>query len=159
MLAVCLASPPAGAQDWYLLQGIFDAELYDTDTDSPLLSRNEGDLAALGRLQVWAALQLSPDLQFYVQGQVESDNFEGYGETTTDLDQVALRYTHEASPSLYIEAGKILSPLAAYSERRLSTRNPDRTAASTPRLSMGRQGGWVCRLVRLPGGVDRSIRQ
>lgn len=124
MLAACLASPPAGAQDWYLLQGIFDAELYDTDTDSPLLSRNEGDLAALGRLQLWAALQLSPELQFYVQGQVESDNFEGYGETTTDLDQVALRYTHEASPSLYIEAGKILSPLAAYSERRLSTRNP-----------------------------------
>jgi hypothetical protein len=124
VLAVCLASPPAGAQDWYLLQGIFDAELYDTDTDSPLLSRNEGDLAALGRLQLWAALQLSPDLQFYVQGQVESDNFEGYGETTTDLDQVALRYTRQAAPSLYIEAGKILSPLAAYSERRLSTRNP-----------------------------------
>jgi len=123
-LAACLASPPAGAQDRYLFQGIADAELYHTDTGSPLLTRNGGDLAALGRLQLWTAFQLSPSLQLYAQGEVSIDNFEGYRETDSDLDQVAVRYTRRSAPWLFIEAGKILSPLAAYSERRLSTRNP-----------------------------------
>jgi len=124
VLAAGLACPAAQAQDWFLFQGIFDAELYDTDSDSPLLTRNDGDLAALGRLQLWMAFQLSPGLQLYALGQVEADNFEGSGEVYTDLEQVALRYTNQSGPRLFVEAGKILSPLAAYSERRLSTQNP-----------------------------------
>jgi len=123
-LAGWLASAPADAQDWFLLQGIVDAELFETDTGSPLLTRNEGDTAALGRLQLWTAFQLSPSLQLYAQGQAEASNYEGYGETGSDLDQLAIRYTRQSAPWLYFEAGKILSPLAAYSERRLSTRNP-----------------------------------
>ena len=123
-LTGCLASPPAGAQEWYLLQGIVDAELYDTDTESPLLTRNDGDIAALGRLQLWTAFQLSPSLQLYAQGQLETHNFGGSRETGSDLDQFALRYTRQSAPWLLVEAGKILSPLAAYSERRLSSRNP-----------------------------------
>lgn len=124
VLVACLASPLAAAQEWYLFQGIFDAELYDTDGDSPLLTRNDGDLAALGRLQLWTAFQLSRSLQLYAQGELESNNFEGYRETEADLQQIALRYTRQSAPWLLIEAGKILSPLAAYSERRLSTHNP-----------------------------------
>jgi len=123
-LCTCLASPAADAGDWYLFQGIFDGELYSTDTDSSLLTRNDGDVAVLGRLQIWAAFQLAPSWQFYARGELESDNFEGYGETDSDLEQVALRYTHRASPWLYVEAGKILSPLVAYSDRRLSNQNP-----------------------------------
>lgn len=123
-VAACLSSPAASAQQGYLVQGIFDAELFDTDTDSPLLTRNEGDPAALGRLQLWTAFQLTPALQLYAQGEVVSDNFEGYRETGTELDQFALRYSRQSRPWFSIEAGKILSPLAAYSERQLSTRNP-----------------------------------
>jgi hypothetical protein len=127
-LAGCLASPAASsvawAQDWYLVEGIFDAELYDTDTDSPALTRNNGDLALLGRLQLWTAFQLSPTLQFYAQGEIEADNFDASGQTEADLEQVALRYTRQSAPWLMIEAGKVLSPLAAYSDRRLSTKNP-----------------------------------
>ena len=115
---------PASAQDWYLVQGIIDAETYDTDTGSPRLTRNDGNPAFLGRLQLWTAFQLSPSLQFFAQGQIETDNFEGYGETGTDLEQVALRYSRQSAPWLLIEAGKVLSPLATYSDRRLSTRNP-----------------------------------
>jgi len=80
-LATCMAGPPAGAQEGYLFQGIVDAEVYDTDTGSPLLTRNDGDIAALGRLQLWAAFQLSPSLQLYAQGETEWDDFEGYRET------------------------------------------------------------------------------
>lgn len=120
----CLAGPEASAAEAYLVQGILDAELYSSDTASPLLTRNDGDTATLGRLQLWAAFQLSPSWQFYARGEVESDNFEGYAETNSDLDQVAFRYTHQASPWFYVEAGKILSPLVAYSDRRLSSQNP-----------------------------------
>lgn len=122
---VCpVVSPVAWAQDWYLVQGIVDAELYDTDTDSPVLTRNDGDLAALGRLQLWTAFQLSPTLQLYAQGKIEADNFDGSGRMDSDLEQVALRYTRQSAPWLMLEAGKILSPLAAYSDRHLSTQNP-----------------------------------
>jgi len=123
-LVSSMASPAARAQDWYLVQGIVDAELHGTDTDSPVLTRNDGDLAALGRLQLWAAFQLSPTLQLYAQGKIEADNFDGSGQADSDLEQVALRYTRQSAPWLMIEAGKILSPLAAYSDRRLSTQNP-----------------------------------
>jgi hypothetical protein len=116
--------PVACAQDWYLVQGILDAELHATDTDSPVLTRNDGDPAALGRLQLWTAFQLSPTLQFYAQGAMEADNFDGSGQADADLEQVALRYTRLSAPWMMVEAGKILSPMAAYADRRLSTQNP-----------------------------------
>lgn len=119
-----LASPAAHGQDWYLVEGIVDAEVYETDTGSPVLTQNDGDLAVLGRLQLWTAFQLSPTLQFYAQGQIEADNFDGTGEADADLEQAALRYTRLSAPWLMAEAGKILSPMAAYTERQLSTRNP-----------------------------------
>lgn len=124
VLTALLVSSPAKAQDWFLFQGILDAELYKTDADSSLLTRNNGDIAALGRLHLWTAFKLAPSLQFYALGELEIDNFSGYSGTSSGLQQLALRYTHPTSPSLMVEAGKILSPLAAYSERRLSTQNP-----------------------------------
>lgn len=119
-----LAAEEARAQDWFLFQGILDAELFDTNTESSRLTRNDGDLAALGRLQLWTAFQISPELQAYALGQVEVDNFDGSGSTDSNLEQLALRYTRHSAPWLSVEAGKILSPTATYSERRLSTQNP-----------------------------------
>ena len=123
-LVGAIASPTACAQEWYLVEGIVDAEAYGTDSDSPVLTRNDGDLAVLGRLQLWAAFQLSPTLQFYAQGELEADNFDGSGAVDSNLEQVALRYTRLSAPWLMVEAGKILSPMAAYTERQLSTQNP-----------------------------------
>jgi len=119
-----VACPLAMAQQRYLVEGIFDAEVYKTDANSLLLSRNEGDIATLGRLQLWAAFQITRGLQIYALGQGETDNSGADRVTEAVLEQYALRYTSQSSPYYFLEAGKILSPLAAYSDRHLSSQNP-----------------------------------
>ena len=119
-----VASQLAMAQQRYLVEGIFDAEVYKTDANSLLLSRNGGDIATLGRLQLWAAFQITPGLQVYAVGEVETDNSSTDRITEAELEQYALRYTSQSSLYYFLEAGKILSPLTAYSDRHLSTQNP-----------------------------------
>lgn len=112
------------AQERFLVEGIFDAELHKTDAHSRLLSRNEGDLSTLGRLQLWSAWQISSGIQIYALGEIETDDSSGERETGSELEQFALRYTSQSAPYYSLEAGKILSPLGAYSNRHLSTLNP-----------------------------------
>ena len=119
-----LTSSLTVAQERFLLEGIFDAELYKTDADSRLLSRNEGNIATLVRLQLWSAFQISPGLQIFAQVEFESDDSSGERETEAELEQFALRYSSQSSPWYFLEAGKIVSPLNAYSNRHLSTQNP-----------------------------------
>ena len=119
-----LTASVAIAQERFLVEGIFDAELHATDANSILLSRNQGDIAALGRLQLWSAFQISPGLQIYALGEFETDNSSGERESEAELEQLALRYTSQSAPYYFLEAGKILSPLNAYSNRHLSTQNP-----------------------------------
>ena len=119
-----MASQLVMAQQRYLVEGIFDAEVYKTDAHSLLLSRNDGDMASLGRLQLWAAYQISPGLQVYALGEAQTDNSGSHRVTEAVFEQYALRYTSQSSPYYFLEAGKILSPLAAYSDRHLSTQNP-----------------------------------
>lgn len=118
------ASTLAFAQDRFLLEGILDAELHQTDSQSLLLSRNGGDLSGLVRLQLWSAFQISESLQVYALGEFETDNASGNRETESELEQFALRYTSQSAPYYFLEAGRILSPLGAYSNRHLSTQNP-----------------------------------
>ncbi|MFC1719755.1 porin [Pseudomonadota bacterium] len=126
LLAISCALPGQSVlgQQRYLVEGIFDAEIYKTDADSLLLSRNDGDIASLGRLQLWAAFQISPGLQIYALGEAQTDNSGSHRVTEAVFEQYALRYTRQSSPYYFLEAGKILSPLAAYSDRHLSTQNP-----------------------------------
>ena len=119
-----LASASADAQQRFLLQGIVDAELHETDADSLLLSRNDGDLSVLGRLQLWAAFQAAPGLQVYALGEFETDDSSGERENESELEQLALRYTSQTENYYFIEAGRILSPLSIWSDRHLSTKNP-----------------------------------
>jgi hypothetical protein len=119
-----MACQLAMAQQRYLVEGIFDAEVYKTDANSLLLSRNGGNVATLGRLQLWGALQITPGLQAYALGEVETDNSGSDRVTEAEFEQYALRYTSQSSPHYFLEMGKILSPLAAYSDRHLSTQNP-----------------------------------
>jgi len=123
-LICSLASPLSIAQERFLIEGIFDAELHKTDANSRILSKNEGDIATLGRLQLWSAIQISPGLQIYALGEIETVNFSGERETESELEQFALRYMSQSSPYYFLEAGKILSPLNAYANRHLSTLNP-----------------------------------
>jgi len=119
-----LANSLAVAQERFLVEGILDAELYKTDASSRFLSRNEGDVASLGRLQLWSAFQISPGLQIYALGEIETDNSGEKRETESEIEQFALRYLSQSSPYYFLEAGKILSPLSVYSNRHLSTQNP-----------------------------------
>jgi len=118
-----LASGPALAQERFLVQGIFDGELYKTSDEHGLLSRDDGDVSVLGRLQLWSALQISRGWQFYAMGELETDDSSGRRLTEADLEQIAFRYT-SLSAAWFLEAGKMLSPLNAYSARQLSTTNP-----------------------------------
>ncbi len=148
-LLCSLTSPLTIAQERFLVEGIFDAELYKTDADSLLLSRNGGDVATLGRLQLWSAFQISSGLQIYALGEVETDNSRGERETESELEQIALRYSSLSSPYYFLEAGKILSPLGAYSNRHLSTQNPliGQPYVYTPSYPWGVQAagssGWL----------------
>ncbi len=112
------------AQERYVVEGILDAEFYNTDSISPLLSKNEGHVGILGRLTLWSAFQISEGLQVYALAEIETDNFTGSSETNAEIEQGALRYTSQSAPYFFLEAGKILSPLVTYSNRNLSTLNP-----------------------------------
>lgn len=119
-----LASATAAAQERFLIEGIFDAELHDTDSSSHLLSRNDGDLSYVGRVQLWSAYQLSPAFQVYALVEGEIEDASGETESEGEFEQYAIRYTHQSLPSFFIEAGRILGPLTVYSDRHLSSKNP-----------------------------------
>lgn len=119
-----IVSSLANAQERFLIEGILDAEVYKTNDDSFSLSRNDGDVSYLGRLQLWSAWQMTSNLQLYAMGEIETENEYGYRNTDSELTQLALRYSSNSSPFYYIEAGKILPPIAVATDRRLSTQNP-----------------------------------
>ena len=118
-----------------------DAGLHDNPrTASTALDANESEICAyitglarqrreacevgLGRLQLWSAWQVSSRLQLYAFAELDSNNSSGEWQTESELKQLALRYSSDSSPYYVIEAGKILPPLAIFSERNLSSRNP-----------------------------------
>ncbi len=111
------------AQDGLLLQGVADGELWSTSKTSNLLTRNNGQVAPLGRLQVWGAYQLFRDLVAYGQlhvegGSASSDTADGH----VYSEQFGLRYG--PSPKLVIDAGRLAPVVGTFAQRRLSTRNP-----------------------------------
>ena len=110
----------AEAQTRAMLLGAVDAELWDTDTSSNLLSRNAGRAAGLGRLTLWGALQ--PHARLVLYGLAESQFGSAVDSAHHQLEQAAIRYTH--SSRVVVDAGKITMPLGAFAARRFSWRNP-----------------------------------
>jgi len=119
-----LHTAPVRSQDKVLVQGLFDAEVWKTDSGSRLLSKNDGDAAPAGRLRLWAVGEFSHGLQGFVvaRGEDGSGSYEGVRQGR--IEQAALRYTFRAPLRLVLEAGKIVSPLGNFPRRRLSTTNP-----------------------------------
>jgi len=115
---------PARAEDKVLVQGLFEAELWNTDEASLLLSKNEGETAPGGRLRLWAIGEFRPRLQGFAVGRLEEGkgSYEEDGESV--LEQAVVRYTFAAPRRLVIEGGKILSPVGNFSRRYLSSTNP-----------------------------------
>jgi hypothetical protein len=113
---------PAPAQDWLLVEAIADGEAWSTDSASKLLSRNEGQLATLGQLQLFVAAAVRPSLQLIFMGEVEGGKATGEDELEIGYDQLVLRYI--PSTLAVIDVGKFPSPVGAFANRRLSTTNP-----------------------------------
>jgi len=108
------------AQTRAMLLGNVDAELWDTDMSSNLLSRNSGRPSTLGRLTLWGAVE--PHSRLVLYALVESELGTAVDAAHHDLEQAALRYT--PSSRLAVEAGKITMPLGGFAGRRFSWRNP-----------------------------------
>jgi len=88
------------------------------------LSRHDGELSSLGRLQLWSAWQATPGFQLYAMGQAKTDDADGKRSSESELQQLAVRYSSNSSSVYFVEIGKFLPPFAIASERRLSTQNP-----------------------------------
>src|SRR5436309_13678593 len=118
------AAPARSQDDKVLVQGLFDAEVWKTDSGSRLLSKNDGDTAPAGRLRLWAVGEFLPGLQGFVvaRGEDGSGSYEGRRQGV--LEQAALRYTFSPPLRLVLEAGKIVTPIGNFPRRRLSSSNP-----------------------------------
>jgi hypothetical protein len=128
-LAAAATPAPARAEDRFIVQGLFDAELWKTDTASRLLSRNEGDTASAGVLRVWVAGDFAPGLQGYALGTAYSGNAweeeeEEEGGIETYVEQAFLRYTLQGKARMQIEGGRIVTPAGDFYTRYFSTKNP-----------------------------------
>jgi len=120
---VAIAPGRARAQGPILLQGILDGEFWTTNAKSNLLTRNQGQPAGLGRLQLWGAVEPWRGLVAYAQGNIEGGSAR-YETTSTEVssDQFGLRYT--VSPRFVVDAGKLTPVIGTFASRHFSTRNP-----------------------------------
>lgn len=113
----------ASADEKVRIEGLFDAEYWNTDGDSYDFSVNEDQPAALGRLRLSALGEFFPGLQGFVRGQAAGGEAAYDGETEVYLEQAFVRYSFQRYP-LMIDAGKIVNPIGNFSRRYLSTDNP-----------------------------------
>lgn len=120
------AATPAFGQGRVIVEGIVDGEVWATDSGSRLLTRNNGHLAPVGRLQLWTGVALHPRLQLFVLGELEAGNGRPQQDveegTEVGIEQVALRYIRSAG--LMVDVGKLVSPVGTFAPRHLSTTNP-----------------------------------
>ena len=126
LLAACAGLTDASAQERWLLQGLLDAQYWNTDGGSRLLARNAGDAAGYGNLRLWAAGDFAPGLQGYAMwsgadGKACTDDV---CTSQSDLEQAWLRYTTTGSSRFMVEAGRILTPIGDFPKRYLSSSNP-----------------------------------
>jgi hypothetical protein len=123
-LVATVAAAPAHAQERWLLQGLFDTELWETDSDSRLLSDNEGSQATEGQLTLWLATELDPSVQLVVIGALTGGNAEGQTEVATTLEQALVRTTFGRNRRLMLEAGRVPQTLGNFANRYRADVNP-----------------------------------
>jgi hypothetical protein len=121
-LLLVAALAPARAQGGYLVQGVFDAELWKTDSGSALLARNHGRPGALARLGLWGAVEPVRDVVFFGELQAEAGPARSEPGTEVYLNQLGVRWS--PSDLFTVEAGKVKHVVGLFATRRLSFRNP-----------------------------------
>lgn len=113
----------ASAEEKVRIEGLFDAEYWNTDGDSYDIGVNEDVPAALGRLRLSALGEFFPGLQGFARGEAEGGEATYDGETQVYLEQAFVRYSFQRYPVM-IDAGKIVNPIGNFSRRYLSSDNP-----------------------------------
>lgn len=126
LLAAALATGEAHAQvaNRVAVRGLQDLELFQTDSDSRLLSRNDGDLAGAGRLRLWAAADFTSGFQGVLLGRLESGKAYGESGTRGEIEQAFLRYVAPEKAHLMIDVGRVVFPIGNFSKRYFSSVNP-----------------------------------
>jgi len=122
-LFVTVSAARVHAQGSVLLEGIADGEFWSTTAKSNLLTRSEGQPTALGRVQLWGAVEPLRSLVFYAQGGVQSGPAHGgVAARRAYTEQFGIRYT--LSPLLVLDAGRLTPVVGTFAGRHFSTRNP-----------------------------------
>jgi hypothetical protein len=124
LLLSCFGMTFTRAEERLRIQGLSDAEVWNTDPDFSRLTRNEGETAPLGRLRLWAIGDFMKGLQGFVLGEVEGGSGTDDGEKDTELRQAYLRYSFSAPKRLILQAGKLTLPYGNFSRRYFSNANP-----------------------------------
>ena len=119
LLAVTMAS----GDEKVRVEGLLDAEYWNTDGGSWETGKNEDEPAGIGRLRLSALGEFLPGLQGFARGAVVGGEATIDGTTEVDLEQAFVRYTFQQHP-LVIDAGKIVTPMGNFSRRYLSSDNP-----------------------------------
>ena len=118
--ATLALAPRAARAQGPLVQGVADVELWKTDDGSTLLARNEGRVAPLGRVHLWAAWELPAGVTVYALGEAEAGP--AVEEAEVGIDQAGVRWA--PSRRVVLDVGMLTSPVGAFAGRRLSNRNP-----------------------------------
>ena len=122
-LAAGIALPQASkAQGGVLLQGVYDAELWKTDSASSLLARNHGQPGLLGRVNLWTAIEPLRDVVLFGQLQAETGKARHEPGSEVYVNQYGARWS--PSDAFVLEAGKMTHIIGVFSNRHLSFRNP-----------------------------------
>jgi hypothetical protein len=101
--------------------------LWKTDDGSVLLSRNEGEAAMLGRLRMFGGIEFGPIVQIVGIGTLvggKARQEEDEDDVAVELEQLALRVSPGATSPVLFEAGRLPSPVGAFTARRFSNINP-----------------------------------
>jgi hypothetical protein len=114
----------ANLSEHLVVKGLQDVECYQTDSDSRLLSRNNGDVAGAGRLRLWAAADFTSGFQGVLLGRLEGGKAYGDSGTQGDIEQAFLRYVASGSAHLMVDVGRVVFPIGNFSKRYLSSVNP-----------------------------------
>ena len=123
LCAILLPAPALAAEQRWIVHGLQDLVLLDTDDASRVLSRNDGEPGAVGQLRLWVAGQILPGLDAQVVGRVGGGSASDSDDTESEIDQALLRW---ASPKLrlLIDAGKVGTPFGNFRDRSFSDVNP-----------------------------------
>lgn len=126
LLAVALGAGDARAQltEHVVVKGLQDLECFQTDSDSRLLSRNDGDVAGAGRLRLWVGADFTSGFQGVLLGRLEGGKAYGDSGTTGAIEQAFVRYVAPGSAHLMVDAGRVVFPIGNFSKRYLSSVNP-----------------------------------